>query len=120
MTTSDVSYLVARLGRVERQQRRLRRFAWGAIGLLPLALGAFVRGGSGPVVRVEQIELLNATGTRQAVLRADSSGVTLTLFGARGNPVSALHLGDSALTLLDAGGQPVATLGGPLVRHLGD
>jgi hypothetical protein len=120
MTTTDVSHLAARLDRLERQQRRLQRIAWGALALLPLALGAFVRGGPGPVVRAEQIELLNAAGTRQAVLSSDSTGVTLTLLGARGKPVSALQLRDSAITLLDAGGQPVATLGGPRVRHLGE
>ena len=120
MKTTEVSQLVARLEHLERQHRRLRRFAWGAACLLPLGLGAFVRGEAGPVVRAEQVELLNATGARQAVLTADSGGVTLTLFGARGKPVSALELGDSALTLLDAGGQPVARLGGPQVRHLGE
>ena len=62
--------------------------------------------------------LLNPAGARQAVLRADSAGVVLMLFGPRGKPVSALQLGDSALTLLDAAGQPVATLGGPGVKHL--
>ena len=74
MTTTDVSRLAARLERIERQQRRLRRFAWGALCLLPLGLGAFVSGGAGPVVRAEQIELLNPAGGRQAVLRADSAG----------------------------------------------
>jgi hypothetical protein len=118
MTTTDVSRLAARLERIERQQRRLRRFAWGALCLLPLGLGAFVGGGADPVVRAEQIELLNPAGARQAVLRADSAGVMLMLFGPRGKPVSALQLDDSALTLLDAAGQPVATLGGPGVKHL--
>ena len=96
MTTTDVSRLAARLERIERQQRRLRRFAWGALCLLPLGLGAFVSGGAGPVVRAEQIELLNPAGGRQAVLRADSAGVMLMLFGPRGKPVSGLQLGDSA------------------------
>lgn len=118
MTTTEVSGLIARLERIERQQRGLRRFACGALCLLPFALGAFVTGGADPVVRAQQVELLNPAGARQAVLSADSTGVTLTLFGPRGKPVSALELGDSALTLLDAGGQPVATLGGPQVRHL--
>jgi hypothetical protein len=72
------------------------------------------------VLRAQQVELLNPAGARQAVLSADSAGVMLTLFGARGKPVSALRLSDSALTLLDAGGQSVARLGGPQVRHLGE
>jgi hypothetical protein len=89
-----------------------------ALCLLPLGLGGFVSGRADPVVRAEQIELLNPAGARQAVLRANSAGVVLMLFGPRGKPVSALQLGDSALTLLDAAGQPVATLGGPGVKHL--
>lgn len=118
MMATDRSHLAARLHQLERQQRRLRRLAWGALGLLPLMLGAFASSGPGPVVRAAQVELLTETGARKAVLSADSGGVTLTLFGARGKPVSALLLGDSALTLLDGAGQPVATLGGPRVRHL--
>ena len=118
MTTSDVTQLTARLARIERHQRSLRRLAWGALCLLPVGLGAFASGGSGPVVRAEQVELVTASGTRQAALNADSAGVTLTLFTAKGRPASALRLSDSALTLLDASGRPVATLGGPRVKHL--
>jgi hypothetical protein len=120
MTTTDITELHTRVERIERQHRRLRRFAWGALSLLPLGLGAFVSGRADPVVRAQQVELLNPAGARQAVLSADSAGVTLTFFGRRGKPVSALELGDSSLTLLDAGGQPVARLGGPQVRHLVD
>ncbi len=115
MTTSDMA---TRLTRLERQQRRLRRLAGGALCLLPVGLGAFASGRPDPVVRAEQVELITATGTRQAVLDADSMGVTLTLFTVKGRPASALRLSDSTLTLLDASGEPVATLGGPRVRHL--
>lgn len=118
MTTTDIFDLNIRMERIERQHRRLRRLAWGALSLLPLGLGAFVSGRADPVIRTQQVELLNPAGARQAVLSADSAGVTLTLLGPRGKPVSALELGDSGLTLLDANGQPVATLGGPRVRHL--
>ena len=118
MTTPDVSKITARLAQLERQQRRFRRLALGALCVLPLSLGAFASVGPGPVVRAEQVELITATGARQAALSADSTGVTLTLFTAKGRPASALHLSDSLLTLLDASGQPVATLGGPRVRHL--
>ena len=117
MTTSDVSDLTARLSELERQHRRLRRLAWGALCLLPIGLGAFTNG-TGPVVRAEQVELVTASGTRQADLNADSAGVTLTLFTTKGRPASALRLSDSTLTLLDASGRTVATLGGPRVRHL--
>ena len=115
MTTTDTA---TRLIELERQQRRGRRLAWGALCLLPVSLGAFASGGPDPVVRAEQVELVTATGTRQALLNADSTGVTLTLFTVKGRPASALRLSDSTLTLLDASGEPVATLGGPRVRHL--
>ena len=71
------------------------------------------------MVQADRVELVTASGTRQAVLSADSTGVNLTLFSAKGRPASALRLShDSMLTLLDATGRRVATLGGPLVRHL--
>lgn len=117
MTASEVSELAARLARLERYHRSLRRLGWALLCLLPVGLGAFANG-SGPVVRAEQVELITANGVRQATLEADSAGVTLTLFTVKGRPASALHLGDSTLTLLDANGRPVATLGGPRVRHL--
>jgi hypothetical protein len=115
MTTSDLS---ARLAELERQQQRARRLALGVLCLLPLGLGAFASGGSDPVVRAQRVELVTPTGARQAILSADSGGVTLTLLTAKGQPASALRLSDSTLTLLNADGEPVATLGGPRVRHL--
>jgi hypothetical protein len=117
MTTSDMSDLTARLAELERHHRSLRRWACGALCLLPVALGAF-SSMTGPVIRAEQVELVTANGTRQAALNADSAGVTLTLFSAKGRPASALRLSDSTLTLLDASGRTVATLGGPRIRHL--
>ena len=115
MTTSDVAKLTARLVQLERQQRSRSRLALGA---LCLGVVAFVGRGAGPVIRAEQVEIITANGTRRAALNADSTGVTLTLFSARGHPASAVRLSDSTLTLLNASGQTVATLGGPRVRHL--
>ena len=117
MTTSEMSELTARVAKLERYHRSLRRLAWAALCLLPVGLGAFATG-SDPVVRAEQVELITASGTRQATLNADSAGVTLTLLTTKGRPASALRLSDSTLTLLDASGRPVATLGGPRIRHL--
>lgn len=119
MTTPDVSTLAVRLIQLERQQRQLRRLAWGALCLLPLGLGAFASSRGAPVLQAERVELFTASGTRQAVLSADSAGVHLTLFTAKGRPASALRLSpDTTLTLLDATGRPFAALGGPKVRHL--
>jgi hypothetical protein len=86
MTVSDVSELTARLAKLERYHRSLRRLGVAALCLLPVGLGAFASG-SGPVVRAEQFELITANGIRQATLEADSAGVTLTLFTTKGRPV---------------------------------
>jgi len=118
MKASETFDVTARLARLESQQRRVRRLAGLGLGLLPLGLGAFGSAAGGPVVRAEQVELVTPTGARRAALSADSTGVTLTLFTAKGRPASALHLSDSTLALLDAGGRTVAELGGPRVRHL--
>ena len=117
MATSDVSELSARLAELERRHRSLRRLAWGGLCLLPLGLGAFASG-AGPVVRAEQVELITASGTRQAALNSDSAGVNLTLFTSKGRPASALRLTDTTLTLLDGSGRTIAVLGGARVRHL--
>lgn len=114
MATSDLAELQARFAVLERRQRTL---ALGVLCILPLGLGAFTLG-AGPVVRAEQVELITAGGTRQAMLDSDSAGVTLTLFGTKGQPASAMRLTDSTLALLDGRGRTVALLGGPVVRHL--
>jgi hypothetical protein len=121
MTTPDVAGITARLIQLERQQRRFRRLALGALCLLPVGLGAFAAGRRAPVVQAERVELITASGTRQAVLSSDSAGVNLTLLSVKGRPAGALRLSnDSMLTLLDATGRPVAVLGGPKVRHLAE
>ena len=63
---------------------------------------------------------------RRAVMSTDSAGVSLTLFDRKGRPASALRLSNQlelrdnfpTLTLLDSRGGVVATLGGPVVKHL--
>lgn len=117
MTTSDLADLKTRVAELERRQRTLRRLAWGTLSLLPIGLGAFTIG-AGPVVRAERVELITASGSRQAVMDSDSAGVTLTLFTTSGRPASAVRLTDSTLALLDARGRTIALLGGPVVRHL--
>jgi hypothetical protein len=105
---------------------QLRRVAIGGLCLAPLGLAAFVTGRSAPVVQAERVELVTANGARQAVLSTDSAGVSLTLFDRKGRPASALRLSNHlelrdnfpTLTLLDSRGEVVATLGGPVVKHL--
>jgi len=128
MTTSSdpASHLVARLNRLERQHRQLRRVAIGGLCLVPLGLAAFATGRSAPVVQADRVELVTADGARRAVLSTDSAGVSLMLLDRKGRPASSLRLSNQlelkdnspTLTLLDSRGAVVATLGGPLVKHL--
>jgi hypothetical protein len=120
------SRIVSRLSQLERQHRQFRRLAVGGLCLLLIGLAAFASGRSAPVVQADRVELVTASGTRQAVLSADTAGVSLTLFDRKGRPASAMRLStdstlmknDPTLTLLDSQGRVVATLGGPTVRHL--
>jgi hypothetical protein len=92
--------------------------ALGALLLLPLGLGAFAAARA-PVVQAQRVELVTARGAVQAVLTADTAGVSLTLLDAKGRAVSGLRLTrDTILSVLDGAGRPVAMLGGPQVRHL--
>jgi len=128
MTTpaDPASQLVTRLNRLERQHRQLRQVALGGLCLVPLSLAAFATGRSAPVVQADRVELVTADGARRAVLSTDSAGVSLTLFDRKGRPASALRLSNQlelkdnfpTLTLLDSRGGVVATLGGPVVKHL--
>ena len=113
------SEIASRLSRLERQHRQLRRLALAGLSLLPFGLAAFATRGSAPVVQADRVELVTASGARQAVLSADTAGVNLTLVDRKGRPLSGMRLdNDSKLMLLDAQGREVATLGGPAVRHL--
>ena len=119
MSTSDESQIAARLIQLEEQQRRLRRITVGLICLLPLGLGAFASRPFAPVVQAERVELVTESGARQAILSADSNGINLTLLGPKGRPASSIRLGDDAtLTVMDATGRVMTTLGGPTVRHI--
>jgi hypothetical protein len=128
MTTSSdpASHLVARLSRLERQHRQLRRVAIGGLCLVPFGLAAFATGRSAPVVQADRVELVTADGARRAVLSTDSAGVSLMLFDRKGRPASSLRLSNQlelrdnfpTLTLRDSRGAVVATLGGPMVKHL--
>jgi hypothetical protein len=124
--TDPASQLLARLSRLERQHRQLRRVAIGGLCLVPLSLAAFATGRSAPVVQADRVELVTASGERRAVLSGDSDGVGLTLFDRKGKPSSAMRLSSEpdlrgdfpTLRLLDSRGEVVATLGGPTIKHL--
>jgi hypothetical protein len=107
----------ARLARLEAQYLRIRRAGLAAL-CAALAFGALAMRPRDPVIRADRIELV-AGGKRQAVLQADSAGIDLVLFDAKGRVATAARLGsDAALSLLNGAGEVVATLGGPRVRHL--
>ena len=120
------SQIVSRLSQLERQHRQFRRLAVGGLCLLPLGLAAFATARSAPVVQANRVELVAASGARQAVLSADAAGVSLTLLDRKGRPGSSMRLSNDStltsdnptLTLRDAEGRAVATLGGPTLRHL--
>jgi hypothetical protein len=128
MTTpaDPASQLAARMNRLERQHRQLRRVALGGLCLVPLSLAAFATGQSAPVVQADRVELVTASGKPQAVLSTDSAGVSLTLLDRKGRPASAMRLSNQhdltdnfpTLALIDSQGKVVATLGGPTVKHL--
>jgi hypothetical protein len=108
-----------RIGRLERDVRRMRVAAVGGLGLgAAVALSAY-GGQTHQVVRAEVVELLGAGGVRQATLSADSSGFILILLDASGRPAGSLRLTAEPWLSVETGrGHEVAGLGFPKVRNL--
>jgi hypothetical protein len=108
-----------RIGRLERDVRRMRVALVGALGLCAaLALSAF-GGRAHQVVRAEVVELLGAGGVRQATLSADTSGFILILLDASGRPAGSLRLTAEPRLAVETGrGHEVAGLGFPKPRNL--
>jgi hypothetical protein len=108
-----------RIGRLERDVRRMRLAVVGASGLCAaLALSAFGERAD-QVVRAEAVELLGAGGVRQATLSADTAGFMLTLLDASGRPEGSLRLtAEPRLSVETGRGNEVAGLGFPRVRNL--
>jgi hypothetical protein len=116
---SDHLAPMARLERIEGWMRRAR------VGIIAsaLAAGALLVGGFvrplPPVVRAERFELLSRQGIRQAILAMDSTGFTVMLLDARGEPAGFLRLSDEPrLALETERGREVAGLGAPRPRNL--
>lgn len=109
----------ARIGRLERDIRRMRIAAVGGLGLVSaLAVSAFGEP-SHPVVRARVVELLDAGGGRRAILSADTAGLVLTLLDEGGRPSGSLRLtGEPRLTVETGRGREVAGLGYPKVHNL--
>ena len=114
----DSENLAARLVHLACRQRLIQSLA-GLAGILMLpTLVAFVTR-SPSVVQAQRIELVDADGQVHAALRADTTGVVLTLIDRKGREAAFLYLNDDPrLTLRDAAKREVAGLGAPRVQHL--
>jgi hypothetical protein len=108
--------------RISQLERKVQLLRLGAVGgLLPIAaLAASAFTPRQPtVVRAERFELIDAKGSRQATLRADTAGIVLTLLDERGQPSASLRLtGEPWLAVETGHGREVAGLGLPRPRHL--
>lgn len=114
----DPRDLIARIVDLERRRRLLRTLAGLAMILAVTGLAAFTADDPG-TVQAQRVELVNAKGDTRAVLAADTSGVTLTLFDRRGHVTGSLRLNDDPrVAVLDGSGREMAGLGAPRVQHL--
>jgi hypothetical protein len=109
----------ARLHRLERQVSRMRRLALAVVCAIPLGVGVVAMRSRAPAVQADRLELMDAAGRRQAVLKSDSLGVDLLLLDAKGRVRTAIRLdADTTLSVLDGDGRVMGQIGGPRVRHL--
>lgn len=108
-----------RISQLERKVQLLRLGGVGGLLLIAaLAASAFTPGPP-TIVQAERLELLDPKGSRRATLRADTAGIVLTLLDARGQPSASLRLtGEPWLAVETGHGREVAGLGLPKPRHL--
>jgi hypothetical protein len=108
-----------RIVRLERRLRRVQFLACGS-GLIAATLllsGYHLR--AYQVLQAERLELVTPSGVRQAILRADTLGFTVTILDGRGAPAGTLRVTDEPRLTLETGkGHEVAGLGAPKVHHL--
>lgn len=108
-----------RISQLERKVQLLRLCAVGGLLLIVAVAASAFRPGPRGIVQAERLELLDAKGSRQATLRADTAGIVLTLLDARGQPSASLRLsGEPWLAVRTGHGREVAGLGLPKPRHL--
>jgi hypothetical protein len=115
---ADSGKLSARIDHLAPRRRLVQSLAGLAAILTLPALAAFVTRPPG-VVQAQRIELVDANGQVHAALKADTSGVVLTVIDRKGREAAFLYLDDDPrLTLRDAANREVAGLGAPRVQHL--
>jgi hypothetical protein len=115
---SNTVDLAARIAFLERRQHLLPALTALALVSVVVAAAGFTRPGPG-AVQAERVELVDAQGATRATLGTDTTGVNLTVYDKRGRVTASLQLnGEPRLTVRDAGGREVASLGAPRVQHL--
>jgi len=94
--SAELSNILARLGRVERENRRLKRMA---VGVLVLAGAVILMGQARPsnrTIEAERFVLKDASGRIRARLEMElSDRPTLALLDAKGFPLVSLEAGES-------------------------
>jgi len=114
----DSRDLDTRVAQLERQHRLLRPLAPITMVVMAAALVAFATK-EPSVVQAQRLELLTPKGAMQAAIAADTTGIRLTLYDERGRVAASLQLNDDPrLTVRDATGREVASLGAPRAQHL--
>lgn len=109
----------SRIDRLEHQLKRAQLLACGSgLAAATLLLSGYHRRAS-EVVQAERFELVTPRGVRQAILRADTLGFTVTLLDHQGRPAGTIRLTDEPRVVVETGrGHEVAGLGSPRVHHL--
>jgi hypothetical protein len=109
----------ARIDRLECQLRRAQLLACGTgvVAATLLLSGYHLK--VSQVLQAERLELVTPKGVRQAILSADTLGLTVTMLDRRGAPAGTLRLTEEPrLTLETEQGREVVGLGSPKVHHL--
>ena len=109
--TPELSAIVSRLERVEKENRRLKR---AALGILVLAGAVLLMGQARPdrTIEAQKFVLKDATGKARAVLGMFAGRPTLSLYDAQGFPVVSLAGEEGAqLVVSRTGGQELIQIG---------
>lgn len=108
--SQDMHDLTARLERLERENRRVKRVAFSLAGLgLLLGLAGAAAPALCDVVMAERLVLRDPTGHQRIVADAYTGSPTLTLYAENGRTLARLgadKLGGASLVLFDEKGAP--------------